>query len=77
MDWKEFKILVTGLSDGKDYFLIGRIMYDNDVVFYLPFESTVRDFALILRSFREKFSVTDSSKFRTYIQPVRYELNGN
>ncbi len=73
--WKEFKVWVDTLSDGKGYYIRGRIMGDNDVVFYLPFEPTVRDFSVILRNFREIYSVTDSFSFKTYIQPARYILS--
>ncbi len=72
--WEEFEVWVDSLSDMKGYFIKGRIMLgDNDVVFYLPFEPTVRDFSVILRSFREIYSVTDSFKFRTLIQPAKYD----
>jgi hypothetical protein len=73
--WSEFGVWVDCLSDRRGYHIKGRIMYDNDVVFYLPFEPTIQDFSIILRNFREIYSVTDSSKFKTFIQPSRYILN--
>ena len=72
--WEEFSVWADSLSNGKSYFIVGRIMNDNDVVFYLPFEPTVRDFSVILKSFREIYSVTDSFKFKTFIQPARYNI---
>jgi len=77
MDWKNFKLAVDRLSDGKEYLIFGRIMRDKDVVFYLPFEPTISDFSVILQKFRENHSITDKFNFKIFIQPVRYELNGN
>jgi hypothetical protein len=71
--WDIFEVWVDTLSDGKGYFIKGRIMMgDNVVVFYLPFEPTIRDFSTILNNFRETYSVTDSFTFKTYIHPARY-----
>ena len=75
--WDIFEVCVDTLSDGKGYFIKGRIMDDNDVVFYLPFEPTIKDFSTILNNFREIYSVTDSFTFKTFIQPARYKRDEN
>lgn len=74
LDWKKFKIWAEKLSDGKDYHIVGRIMKDKDVVFYLPFEPTLYDFSVILEKFREQYSITDGFKFKIFIQPARYNI---
>ena len=70
---RDFKVWIDTLSDGNGYLIRGKIMKDSDVVFYLPFEPTVKDFSMILRNFRKKHSITDSFSFKTLIQPARYK----
>ena len=72
---KDFTVWVDTLSDGKGYMLMGKIMNDNNVVFYVPFEPTIKDFSTILQKFRKSYSVTDSFTFKILIQPARYRCD--
>ena len=60
---EKFELWVDYLHDRRGHLLKGRIMADNKVIFFLPFEPTIQDFYNVLHSFRSRFSVTDSCNF--------------